>query len=126
MRAEHGVACGRKEVVHVQFDSRKVVKGVQEEVGILIVTQYEQVDDDHEDHQEFLFPVDFRFFDPFADKEIRYHAEGQNANIAAACLVVEKQAGCKQERVSECDAVLEQRQECKYNREESPEVELRK
>ncbi len=126
VRAEHLVACGREEVVHVQLDARKLVEGVQEEVGILVVAKNEQVDDDDNDHQELLFPVRFRLFNPLAYEEVRYNAEGENADVAAARLVVEEEARGEQERVAHQDAVLDDGQQRENDREEAPEIKLRK
>ena len=56
MRAEHGVACGREEVIDVQFDAGKVVQRIQEEVRVFIIAEHEQVDDDDDNHQQLLFP----------------------------------------------------------------------
>ena len=126
VRAEHLVACRREEVVDVQLDSGKVIKGVQEEVGVLVVAQDKQVDDDHDDHQELLFPMGLRLFNPLADEEVCNDAENQDADIASARLVVEEKACREQEGVAERDAALNQRKECKYDGEETPEVELRK
>ena len=126
MGAEHLVACGSKEVVHVQLDTGKVVEGVQEEVRVLIVAQNKQVDDDHDDHPSFLFPLFFGLFNPLADKEVRYHTENKDANVASACLVVEEHAGRKQEGVAKQDAVLDQGECRKYKGKKSPEIELRK
>jgi hypothetical protein len=91
----------------VQLDTGKVVEGVQEEVGILIVAKYQQVNDDHDNHQEFLFPLGFGAFDPLTNEEVRYDAEYKNANVAAARFVVEEQACGKQEGVTQRDAVLD-------------------
>ena len=98
--SEHGIACRREEVIDMQFDAGKVVKGVQEEVRILIVAEHQQVDDDDDYHQHLLFPLDLRFLDPFANEEVRYHAEDEDAHIASARLVIEEQAGSKEERVA--------------------------
>ena len=109
----------------MQLDARKLVEGVQEEVGILVVAKNEQVDDDDNDHQELLFPVRFGLLDPLAYEEVRDHAEGENADVAAARLVVEEEARGEQERVAHQDAVLDDGEEREYDGEESPEVELR-
>ena len=99
--SEHGIACRREEVIDVKFDPSKVVKGVQEEVRILIVAEHQQVDDDDDYHQHLLFPLDLRFLDPLADEEVRYHAEDEDAHVASARFVIEEQAGSKEERVTE-------------------------
>jgi hypothetical protein len=77
-------------------------------------------------HQEFLFPVFFGFFDPFANKEVRDDAENQDANIASARLVVEEKAREKEERVTEEELVVYEGEYCKDNGEETPKIELRK
>ena len=101
MRAEHGVACRREEVIDMQLDAGKVVKRVQEEVRILVIAEHQEVDNHDDDHQQFLFPLDLGFLDPLADEEVRDHAEDENAHVAAARLVVEEQARSKEERVAE-------------------------
>ena len=101
MRVEHRIACGGKEVVHVEFDAGKVVKCVQEEVRVLIIAEHQQVDNHDYDHQKFLFPLDLGLLDPLADEEVCYHAENENAHVATARLVVEEQARRKQECVAE-------------------------
>ena len=126
IRAKQLVAGGGEEIVDVELDTGKVVKGVQEEVGILIVAEYKQVNNNDDDHPELLFPMLFGALNPFADKEVRNNAKYQDAHIAAARLVVEEHAGRKQEGVAEQDAVLDEGEDRKDNREESPEVELRK
>lgn len=100
MRAEHGVTCGGKEVINVKFNARKVVESVQEKVRILVVAENEKVYEDDENHQELLFPLRLRGFNPLANKEVRNNAEDENADIAAASLVVEEHAGRKQECVA--------------------------
>ena len=126
IRAKQLVAGGGEEIVDVELDTGKVVKGVQEEVGILIVAEYKQVNNNDDDHPELLFPMLFGALNPFADKEVRNNAEYQDAHIAAARLVVEEHTGRKQEGVAKQDAVLDEGEDRKDNREESPEVELRK
>ena len=126
MRAEHLVACGGEEVVYVQFDAGKVVESVQEEVGIFIVAQNEQVYNDHDDHPEFLFPLLLGVFNPFANKKVRDHAENKDANVATARFVVEEHACRKQEGVAQQNAVLDQGERREHAGEKSPEIELRK
>ena len=101
MRTEHGVACGSKEVVNVEFDAGKVIKSIQEEVRVFIIAEHQQVDNHDYNHQKFLFPLFFCFLNPLADEEVCYHAEDEDAHVAAARLVVEEQARRKQERVAE-------------------------
>ena len=100
MRVEHCVTCGCKEVVNVQFNAGKVVKRIQEEVRVFVIAENEQVNDDHDDHQHFLFPFFCRLFNPLANEEVCDDAEDEDANVTAARLVVEEQAGRKEERVA--------------------------
>ena len=101
MRTEHRIACGGKEVVHVELDAGKVVKCVQEEVRVFIIAEHQQVDNHDCNHQKLLFPLFFCFLNPLADEEVCYHAEDEDAHVAAARLVVEEQTRRKQERVAE-------------------------
>jgi hypothetical protein len=68
----------------------------------------------------------FGLFDPLADKEVRHHAENENAHVATAGLVIEEHAGGKQEGVTEQNTVLDQGEDGKHHGEETPEVKLRK
>ena len=90
MRIEHLVACRSEEVVDVEFNACEVVKGVEEEVGILVVAENEQVDEYDHNHQKLLFPFRLRGFNPLADEEVRDDAENKDADVTSARLVVEE------------------------------------
>ena len=126
MRAEHLVACRREEIVDVEVDAGEIAERVEEEVRILVVAEDKEVDDDDDNHQEFLFPFHLRLLDPLADEEVRDDAEDEDAYVAAARLVVEEEAGRKQERVAEQELFMDEREDGEDDRKESPEVELRK
>ena len=124
MRVEHCIACGGKEVVNVELNAGKVVKCVQEEVRVFIITEHQQVDNHDYNHQKFLFPLDLGFLDPLADEEVRQYAENQDANVTTACLVVKEQACSEEERIAQQKLAMDKREYGEYDREESPEVEL--
>ena len=105
--------------------SEYVVHHIGEEIGVLEITQSQQVDDNADGQNSISAPVLLPRIDPFSGKEIIDNRENQNQREQAAGLVIEEKADKEQETVSEQGLVLEKAEHGKHDGKECPKIELR-
>lgn len=104
--------------------SEYVVHHIGEEIGVLEITQSQQVDDDADGQNSISAPVFLARIKPFPRKEIINNRENQNQCEQAAGLVIEEQADEKQETVAQQSLVLEKAEYRKHDGKERPKIEL--
>ena len=104
--------------------SEYVVHHIGEEIGILEITQSQQIDDDTDCQDDISASVFLSRMNPFSGKEIIDDRENQNQREQAAGLIIEEQADEKQETVAQQGLVLEKVEYGKHDGKECPKIEL--